>query len=179
MTNFDMPWRHPSRLTDADKARLAKLTDRQANRLDVTSDAHEYVWGFRQNTAEEQRREYAGWASDTRDMMHQEMAERGHAMSWRLHSDDPQYATTWDGECGHCGAGASAGAGYSTVGKLGKDARNADCSGPGTAWQDEMVAERQRSGMDAAIGEYRRALKDIDDRAWLAGQGIERDFEAG
>jgi hypothetical protein len=63
------------------------------------------------------------------------------------------------------------------VGNLGKDARNADCSGPGTAWQNDLVAERQRRGMDAAIGEYGRAVKDIDDRAWLAGQGL--DLEAG
>ena len=60
-----MPWRDPSRLTDADKARLDKLTERQANRLDVTSDAYEYVWGFRGNTPEEEHREKAGWASGT------------------------------------------------------------------------------------------------------------------
>lgn len=177
MCAADMPWRDPSRLTDADKARLDKLTERQANRLDVTSDAHEYVWGFRGNTPEEEHREKAGWASDTRHTVHQELTGRGHAMSWHLRYDNPRYATTWDGECGHCGAGASARAGFSTVGNLGKDARNADCSGPGTAWQNDLVAERQRRGMDAAIGEYGRAVKDIDDRAWLAGQGL--DLEAG
>jgi hypothetical protein len=178
------PWRDPSRLTEADKARLGTIGDREAAQLDVTSDAHEFVWGFRQNRSEEERRMRAGWASDTRDQLHEQLGRRGHVMSWQLHSDDPQYATTWDGACTDCGANASAFAHGSSMWRGGKDARHSGCSGPGTAWQDEMLRELQDRRIGEAVSEFGRAVKEIHDRAWLAEQGIQPgearfDREAG
>jgi hypothetical protein len=56
MSTPGMPWRDPSRLTEADKWRLGQLTEHQARQLDVTSDEHQYVWGFRQDRPKEEHR---------------------------------------------------------------------------------------------------------------------------
>ena len=41
-------------LPDDVKARLDGISLRKARRLDVTSDEHQYVWGFRQNRPDEE-----------------------------------------------------------------------------------------------------------------------------
>jgi hypothetical protein len=117
----------------------------------------------------------AGWASDTRDHLHEEQAARGHTMTWQVHTEDPECAATWDGACTDCGAGASAFAGGSSASGLGKDARSLDCSGPGTGWQNDMLTELHHRRISAAVADFGQGVKDIGDRQWLADQGIGRE----
>ena len=66
-------------------------------------------------------------------------------------------------------------AGGSSSNGLGKVARDVDCSGPCTAWQNDMIAELQYKRMSGAVAEYGQALRDISDRQWLGDQGIDRE----
>ncbi len=66
-------------------------------------------------------------------------------------------------------------AGDSSSNGLGKVARDVDCSGPCTAWQNDMIAELQHKRMSGAVAEYGQALRDISDRQWLADHGIDRE----
>ncbi len=179
MGHSDTPWRNPPSLTEADRDRLDNLRTRQAARLDVTSDEHEYVWGFRHNRPDEEHRERLADISDFREYMHGKLAATGHKMNWTLSDPGVDYSPEWLGECGDCGAAASVGFAGSTVHKLGKDARAVACSGPETAWQNEMTAGLQRTRIAAAVGEFGQAVKDTHDRQWLAEQGLDAERGAG
>jgi hypothetical protein len=75
-----------------------------------------------------------------------------------------------------------AGYGGTSCWRGGKDARAVACSGPGSAWQDEMLRQLQYHRMGEAVAGFGQAMKDIADREWLAGQGlgpVEPDVEAG
>jgi hypothetical protein len=135
----DEPWRDPSRLTEADKARLGRLTDRQAQALDVTSDEHEYVWGFRQDREHERCRWMASEAAFTREQVHEQLRGRGHAMTWQPASGDSPQVLTWNGECADCGANASAGAMSSSRRNLSRQMRHQ------AAWV--VCGERSSSGV--------------------------------
>ena len=123
-------------------------------------------------------RQDAVWATEQRDAMDPEFRSRGHDMNWeRGHGWNRKgQAQYWEGTCNHCGAGATVGSSWSSS-HSGKDARHETCSGPGTAWQNEMVEELRHERVQQAVSEFGRAVKqnyqDADDREWLRGQGIE------
>jgi hypothetical protein len=168
------PHRDPSVLTGEDHARLNRIQDDEANALDPASDEHEYVWGFRQNRPHEEMRESQGYATENRDAHHQDAAARGHDMTWEHHSGwgNPDYAQQWHGTCKNCGAELDSGARSSSSG-LGRSARDEPCTGPGTAWQNDLIKERQVSGIQDAVSQFGKEVKDIHDRQWLKDQGIE------
>lgn len=177
MSAQDMPWRDPSRLTGVGKARLGHISDRAARGLDPSSDEHEYVWGFRTDRPHEEHRRELGWASDARADWHSKLAAAGHTMSWQLSGDEPGHCPEWQGTCGDCGANIGVSAASSSCWRLGKDAREGACSGPGTAWQDEMLRDRQHSRLDGAVSQFGQAVKDIADRQWLQQLGLDGEPE--
>jgi hypothetical protein len=129
----------------------------------------------RRRKAAEQHAENVEWATEIKNRAHDTTTARGHAMTWRLEDQGTGYSPTWYGECDNCGATMSAFPGGTSAGGLGRVARDMDCTGPGTAWQGEMVAELQSERVNAAVGRFGQDVKDSADRDWLRSQGIEPD----
>jgi hypothetical protein len=119
-------------------------------------------------------------ATDTRNDMHQELAARGHDMHWEHGEGWAQkgHAQFWDGTCRNCGAGATAGDGWSSCHSIGRDARREPCAGPGTAWQNDMLVEHRRDKINRAVSDFGQAMKDNYDRQWLKEQGIEAALQS-
>jgi hypothetical protein len=167
-------WRNPSGLTEADKERLDRLTDRKAKALDVTSDEHEYVWGFRQDRPDERHWLNVADANANKEDWRRKLAVTGHDMSWRpVNHDQAEMLPTWHGTCGNCGATISVEPSGSTAGGIGRFAREEPCTGPGTAWQNELIEERRRGRFKGAVAQFGRDVKEQHDKAWLRDQGIE------
>lgn len=173
----DTPWRDPSRLTADDKARLMHITDAEAQALDPSSDEHELVWGFRTERPEEEHRMRLGWASQAREDWHGQLAAGGHAMTWHLEDGGIGTCAEWQGQCTDCGANVAVFDGGTSCWRFGKDARETSCSGPGSAWQDEMLRERQQDPVTGIVAEFLGALKEAADQAWLHEQGIDPEAE--
>jgi hypothetical protein len=167
-------WRDPSSLTEADKERFGRMQDREAEALDITSDEHEYVWGFRQDRPHERHRQEVADATRNKDRWHGKLAEAGHAMQWEpVNHGQVGMLPCWHGTCERCGATISVDHGGTTAGGIGRFAREQACTGPETAWQNELIEERRRSQVQDAVSEFGRAVKDQHDKAWLASQGID------
>jgi hypothetical protein len=167
-------YRDPSVLTEGHRSRLNGMQDDEASALDPQSDEHERVWGFRQDRPHERMRFDQGAATQNRDHHDRECAALGHDMSWE-HGEGwgkPGYAQEWNGTCRHCGAGMSAGAASSSSHGLGRMARDEPCAGPGTAWQNDLIAERRHNGMQDAVSQFGQEVKDNLDRQWLKDQGL-------
>ena len=165
---------HPLRLSQAQRARLDKLSERQLSRLPADSDEHEYVWGFRRPRPDEEHLNRLE-AVVTRRPLHQLLlAEAGHAMTWTLDAAPAAgYGCCHEGRCHHCGATMRIEHGGTTIGRgSARCARDVPCRGPGTAWQDEMEYELQQRRAARAIGRYAQAVRDAQDRAWLLRHGI-------
>lgn len=168
------PERQAANLPPEVKAHLDTLTDRQAKRLDVTSDEHQYVWGFRQQRPDEEHAERLADATAGKDDWHQKLAAAGHDMAWDLEDLGHGTCATWYGTCRHCGAGMSVDHGGTSAGRNGfRVARDAECRGPGTAWQDEMQMDLARERIAGAVAQFGQEVKDVHDQDWLASQGIE------
>lgn len=167
------PHRDPSALTAADRERLSHMGDDEANALDPMSDEHEHVWGFRNDRPHESHRADIASATENRDDWHPRLAQAGHAMEWLPeHHGEIGYAPTWLGTCAHCGATISVGASATTAGDIGRCARDEPCTGPGTAWQNDLIKERRLSGLSGAVSDFGQAVKDNLDRQWLRDQGL-------
>lgn len=155
------------------KARLDALPLRKAKRLDVTSDEHQYVWGFRQSRPDEEHAERLANVNASRPEWHERLAAAGHDMAWNLEDPGVGYASVWYGKCRNCGAGISVGYLCTSAGRDGfRCARDVPCRGPGTAWQDEMELDLARQRISGAVAQFGQDVKDVHDRAWLAEQGL-------
>jgi hypothetical protein len=167
-------WRDPSRLTEADKEFLGRMQDREAEALDVTSDEHEYVWGFRQDRPNERHRLNVADATANKDNWHRKLAVTGHDMRWRpADHDQAGMLPTWHGTCVNCGATISVEPSGTTAGGIGRFARTDPCAGPGTAWQNDLIEERQGGRFRDAVSRFGQEVKEQHDKAWLRDQGIE------
>lgn len=166
-------WRDPLSLTEADKARLATLSDRELEALDVTSDEHEYVWGFRQDRPGEARLLTMAQITASRYEWDAKTAAAGHSMTWDLEDAGPGQLAVWYGRCGNCGATMDIFSGGTSIGRGALCARDVPCKGPGTAWQEEMVHDLQRQRVAEAVAQFGQDVKDHYDKAWLRDQGFE------
>jgi hypothetical protein len=156
------------------KARLNALGDREAEKLDVTSDEHQYVWGFRQERPDERHRNDLADATASKGDWHGKLAQAGHDMAWELEDPGPGHAAGWYGTCGNCGAGMSIFPGGTSAGRNGfRCARDVPCRGPGTAWQDGLQMDLARERIAGAVAQFGQDVKDEHDNAWLASQGLE------
>lgn len=148
-------------------------TMRYTASLDPTSKEYEDRWGFRQPTPEEKHASLIEDATDTRDHLHEDAADRGHDMEWTPENHGRLgYSPAWLGQCRNCGAAASASAGGTSVHQLGRDAREGQCSGAGTAWQNDMVSDLAHDRMGDVVSQFGQDVKDNYDREWLHGQGL-------
>ena len=137
------------------------MGDDEANALDPMSDEHEHVWGFRNDRPHESHRADIASATENRNDWHPRLAQAGHAMEWLPeHHGEIGYAPTWLGTCAHCGATISVGASATTAGDIGRCARDEPCTGPGTAWQNDLIKERRLSGLSGAVSDFGQAVKD-------------------
>lgn len=167
------PEQQAANLPPGVKAQLNALSDRGAERLDVTSDEHQYVWGFRQQRPDEEHAERLADATAGKDRWHQKTMAAGHDMTWELEDLGIGYCATWYGSCRNCGAGMSVSSGSTSAGRSGfRCARDVLCRGPGTAWQDEMQMELARERIAGAVAQFGKEVKDVHDRDWLASQGL-------
>jgi hypothetical protein len=80
-------------------------------------------------------------------------------MTWQLQDEGIGHAAEWLGKCGDCGANMSVGYLCTSMWRPGKDARETPCSGPGTAWQEEMLRERQQAVVAETVSGFGQALK--------------------
>jgi hypothetical protein len=174
LTRAEQRAQQAANLPDDVKARLDGLSMRKAKRLDVTSDEHQYVWGFRQNRPDEEHADRLADIAAGRAEWHEKCAAGGHDMAWDLEDPGVGYSPAWYGKCGNCGAGMSVGYGGTSAGRDGfRVARDVPCRGPGTAWQDDMQMDLARQRVSGAVAQFGQDVKDQHDRAWLADQGFE------
>jgi hypothetical protein len=121
------------------------------------------------------------FAHDSRDGMVPDLAARGHDMAWK-HGEGwgkSGHHQFWQGDCRNCGGNVTVGSGGSSCNTLGRCARDEDCTGPGTTWQNDLLIEHRRAKMSKALGTYFQSLKDVRDRQWLHEQSLGSDDEGG
>ena len=114
-------------------------------------------------------------ATDARDYMAPDLAARGHDIEWK-HGEgwgEKGRHQHWEGNCRHCGGNVTIGGGGSSCNSIGRNARDEDCTGPGTVWQNELIKERRRSGIADAVSDFGQNVKNELDKQWLHGQGLE------
>jgi hypothetical protein len=173
--------RHPLRLSDAEKDKLNRISERAAEKLDPTSDAHEYVWGWRNPRPDEEHLNRVDDVKASQPDWDRKLTATGHTMTWDLRNAEPgsEYNCSYHGRCTGCGATMSIGYGGTTIGKgSARCARDVPCRGQGTAWQDEMEHELQVKRFTGAVGQFGQDVKDAHDRAWLHEQGLLDDAAA-
>jgi GNAT superfamily N-acetyltransferase len=128
-------------------------------------------------------------ALEGRREMDQAVREHGHDPVWSrrtrtdLDTGKQVPANEFRGVCKNCGGDVIVGPSYSSsTSHATRNIRDNECSGPGTAWQTEMVHDLMHERFQKAVSDYGDALKREHDRAWLRGQGIEaalREAEDG
>lgn len=156
------------------KVRLNALTEREAEKLDATSDEHQYVWGFRQDRPDEEHATRLASIEAGKARWHEKTTVAGHDMTWELEDLGPGYSPTWYGKCRNCGAGMSVGYGGTSAGRDGfRCARDVPCRGAGTAWQDDMQRDLAYDRVADAVAQFGQDVKNEHDKAWLASQGLE------
>jgi hypothetical protein len=155
------------------KRHLDSLSLKRRNRLDVTSDEHMYVWGFRQDRPDEIHAEHLAALTPEVPRWHERLGQKGHDMAWELEDNGVGTAPACYGTCRNCGAGIGVSA--VSIGG-GRDsfqcAKDVPCRGPGTAWQDGMQQELARERLNGAVAQFGQEVKDNYDRAWLKEQGL-------
>lgn len=94
-------------------------------------------------------------AIGTRDDVNARASRLGHDMTWRLGPNATRrgFAYFFAGECGDCGARATAGVAWSSCDGV-RDARREPCSGPGTKALTEVEDERCRQLVAEAVREF-------------------------
>jgi hypothetical protein len=100
-------------------------------------------------------------AKAIRDDITDRAGELGHSMSWKLGPNATRrgYAYFFEGECKHCGAGASAGASWSSCSGI-RDARRVECSGPGTEVLTEIETERAHQLVADAVQSFGEQVRE-------------------
>jgi hypothetical protein len=100
------------------------------------------------------------WWTLAKQDMDTQVVDRGHTLTWkRLPRPTTDHALCFEGTCRDCGATVTIGSGWSSCATI-RDARNSDCSGPGTAVLTEVEQNRATELAGEVIGEYLQALTD-------------------
>ncbi|WP_199546363.1 hypothetical protein [Streptomyces sp. N35] len=100
------------------------------------------------------------WWTLAKQHMNTQIAERGHTLKWKqMPRPTLEHALYFEGTCADCGATVQVGSGWSSCGTI-RDARNIDCSGPGTAALTAVEQERASDLFREAVGEYTQALEE-------------------
>ncbi|MDX3165902.1 hypothetical protein PV516_19130 [Streptomyces scabiei] len=100
------------------------------------------------------------WTLAKQDMATQ-VADRGHTLTWKqIPRPTLNHALAFEGTCCDCGATVTIGSGWSSCATI-RDARNSDCSGPGTAALTEVEQDRAGELANEVIGEFLETLADL------------------
>lgn len=100
------------------------------------------------------------WWTLGKEHMNEVAGSNGHTLTWkRLPRPSKEHALVFEGTCTDCGATVNIGSGWSSCSTI-RNARDEQCSGPGTAVLTEVEQERSTELVGEAIGEYVQALKD-------------------
>ena len=99
-------------------------------------------------------------AKFTRDDIDRKATALGHAMTWKLapNSTRKGHCYYFLGECGNCGAQASAGSMWSSCQGI-RAARHEPCGGPGTAILTQIEADRVSELIAPAIAEFAATVR--------------------
>jgi len=119
------------------------------------------------------------WALENRREFDATLREHGHDPRWTkcTRTDEEtgkKVFTEFRGVCRNCGGDILIGWSWSSsTSHATRNIRDNDCSGPGTAWQTEMVHELMHKRFAEAVSGYVQALNDVSDREWLREVGIQ------
>lgn len=110
--------------------------------------------------------ERADWALGSRDDADKEATAAGHHLDWT------EMQGGWSGTCGDCGANVVAFAG-GTSSRSTRDARTADCGGPGTSILTQIEDERFAQLVDQDANRFEAELDEAWDEPDYGGEELE------
>jgi hypothetical protein len=100
------------------------------------------------------------WWTDGKQHMNEVAASNGHTLTWkRRPRPSKEYALVFEGTCTDCGATVCIDR-YSSSTTGVRDARNATCTGAGTAVLTEIEQGHENEQAGEIVGEYLQALSD-------------------